>query len=272
MDKIILAVVLGAGFWGIAKATKGPETVDVVGHETSVAEPAGATLTSEAIHAQDARENGFLYNGSGRYSGNLFSNDMKVVNPNPVHLTNFTAFKNTLSADESAFTLNNLKGIFDHDYHRMIPPNSQQKMPLISIPFPGAEVRSGQNVGSVNLLSSNPFAMAQNGSSSSAIRNNEGWVTSQTYGTTSQLLYDRNGEVRMSFSGLRNPWRTGGSQYNLHSAYTPADKDQLTGNVPLAHPRNIFDVGNRPTSVVAPPQMLRTANVQNRQVRLGRTH
>ncbi len=256
----------------MTKATDPPKTTDVTGQTTSTAAPAGATDTAEAIHAQDARENGFLRNGNSKYSGNLYSYDMKVVNPDPKYVTNFTGFKDTVSADKSAYVVNNLRGVFDHDYHRAIPTNSGMRAPLIGIAHPGSEIRSGQNVGTMKLLSSNPYTLPEQATGSSNITNNQGYVLSQTYGGASQLPYDRWGEIRMSWAGLRNPWRLGGAQYNLHSSYTPPDKDQLTGKVPLAHPRDVLDVGNRPTAVVAPPQARRLVNVQNRQVRIGRTH
>lgn len=270
---IVAAALTALGLYGVTKATEPAKTETATGQATVSNEPAGASTLAESIAAQQAREEGFIGRAFDRKGNSLYAWNQNVLDPGSVTITKFNDFKTHIADDHSAFTYNNLRGVFDHDYHRPSMPRTGTYMPLIGIPHAGAEVASGQNLsGKIALLSSNPYAMAENGHSKSKLENNSGFILSQTYGSQSQVNYDRNGEVRMSWMGLRNPWRLGGVQYQLHSSYLPPDKDQKTGAVPVAHPQKVFDVGGRPTQVTAPPMMMKSANVFNRNVRTGRSH
>jgi hypothetical protein len=270
---LALLALGGIGFYGITKATQAPTVSNASGDPTELSLPAGATTLAEAVQAQDARENGFFPGAVNRKAMSVYSWNQNVLDPGKVSVTKFTKYKNTISADHSAFVYNNLKGVFNQDYQRPILPTPTYVQPGIAVPHPGAEIKSGQNLdGAIPILGSNPYTYQMNPTRLSTLNNNQGWNLSQTYGNKSTVNYDRFGEVRMSWAGLQNPWRLSGAQYNLYSSYLPPDKDQLTGAVPLAHPQNVYDVGNRPTQVTAPPQGRKTANVFNRSVRVGRSH
>lgn len=269
---MVAALLTAVGLWGVTKATAPPTTVGPGpdGHPTVAEEPAGSTSVAAAIEAQQAREMGFIGRAMNRKGNSIYSWNQTVLDPGQVSITKHNDYRTTIAGDHSAFTYNNLRNVFDGDYHRPSFPRTGTYMPLIGIPHAGFEIKSGQNInGDIALFGSNPYAMPENGSADSKIQNNQGWVLAKTYGT-SQIPFDANSEVAMSFAGLRNPWRTGGLQQQLHSSYLPPDKDQLTGSVPLAHPQKIFDVGNRPTQVTAPPHLIKTARVFNRNVRNGR--
>lgn len=270
---LVAAALTGLGLYGITKATESAQTKTMAGDVTVSNEPPGASSLAESIAAQEAREQGFIGNAFNRKSNSLYAWNSNVLDPDSVTITKFGDYKTHIADDHSSFTYNNLRGVFDHDYHRPSMPRTGTHVPLIGIPHSGAEIKSGQNLsGKIALLSSNPYAMAENGHHESKLKNSSGWILSQTYGSQSQVNYDRNGEVRMSWMGLRNPWRLGGVQNQLHSSYLPPDKDQKTGAVPVAHPQNVLDVGGRPTQVIAPPLMKKSANVFNRNVRIGRSH
>lgn len=269
---LVAAVLTGLGLFGVAKATEPPKTVGPgpYGKPTVAEQPPGSSTLAASIEAQQAREMGFIGRAFNRKGNSIYSWNQTVLDPGQVSITKHNDFRTTIANDHSSFTYNNLRNVFDGDYHRPSFPRTGTYMPLIGVPHAGFEIRSGQNInGDIKLLSSNPYTLAENGSAESKINNNQGWVLSKTYGT-SQLPYDPNSEVSMSFAGLRNPWRLGGLQQRIHSSYLPPDKDQLTGSVPIAHPRKIFDVDGRPTQVTAPPSHIKTARVFNRNVRTTR--
>lgn len=263
----------GVGLFAVAKATQPPEITGTDNDPTVAREPPGIDALNKAIQAQDARETGFIGSAFNRKSNSIYAWNQTVMDPGKVSITRMNDFKSTIADDHSSYTSNNLKNIFDHDYHRPRFPRTRTFMPLIGVPHAGAEIKSGQNIdGNIALLSSNPYTFPENGHQESKLNNNTGWILKETYGSQGQVNYDPHGEVRMAFMGLRNPWRLGGVQQRMHSQYLPPDKDQKTGHVPIAHPQKIFDVGNRPTQVVAPPYMQKTATVFNRQLRMGKNH
>lgn len=271
---LALVLIAGAGaFYGITKATEPPKTVAADGKEAATAEAPGAEPLAAAIQAQDARETGFIAKQVNRKGGSIYAYNQTVLDPDRVNVLKMNDYKSTIADDHAAFTQNNLKTVFDQEYSKPLPQRPLMKMPLMAIPHPGAEVKSGQNVdGKLSLLTSNPYVFAENTGAESKIKQNSGFNLAQTYGSTNAENYQRYNEVRMSWAGLRNPWRLGGVHYNLQSTSTPLDKDQLTGTVPLAHPRSVLEPGGRPTQVTAPPRMVPTARVFNRTVRTGRTH
>lgn len=269
---ITIAILTGLGLWGITKATEDPVPLSEAGAKTAKSPPSGTPTLMTAVQAQDAREEGFVGRAFNRIGNSVYAWNQNVLDPGKVSITDLTKFKTDISLDHSAFTYNNIRGLFDHDYHRPIPPRSGTHVPLIGVTHAGAEIKAGQNeLGNLKLFGSNPYTFYENGSSDSTIKNNQGFVLAQTYGQ-SQIPFDPNGETRMSWEGLRNPWRLSGVQQRMHSSYLPADKDQLTGSTPIAHPNSIYDVGGYPTKVTAPPMMQRKATVFNRNVRMGKNH
>lgn len=272
----MLALVLLAGvgaWWGITKATEPPKTVAADGKEAATAEAPGAEPLAAAIQAQDARETGFFARQVNRKGGSIYAYEQSVLDPDQVSVLKLNDYKTKIADDHSAFTDNNLKTVFDQEYSKPYPQRPLTYMPLIAVPHPGAEIRSGQNIdGKLALFGSNPYVFAENSGPESRIKQNSGYNLSQTFGSANAENYVRTNETRMAWAGLRNPWRLSGVQYNLHSTSTPLDKDQLTGSVPLAHPRSVLEPGGRPTQVTAPPRMMPTARVFNRSVRTGRTH
>jgi len=262
----------GIGLYAITKATEPPSAGDTGGPAVAVAAPGSEVLT-ESIRAQDARENGFIGRAVNRTGNSIYSYNQEVLDPDAVSVLKLSDYKTKVEQSHSAFTANNLKFTFDQEIAKPIPPKPLTAQPLMAVPHPGAEIRSGQNIdGRLRLMSSNPYVYAENAGPESRIKESAGMLLSQTYGATNNLNYDRWNETRMSWAGLRNPWRLGGVHYDLSAMSTPLDKDQQTGNVPLAHPRNVLEPGGRPTSVTAPPRMQTTARVFNRSVNIGRNH
>ena len=274
---MFLALALtGLGFWGIAKATAVPETAEQADENgtssaTVVAEPAGISTMAMDTAVQDGKEVGFIGNSMNKKGNSVFAWTQGVLDPGQVSITQFDKFKASIAADHTAFQQQNLRGTFDHDYHRPIPPRNNMKMPLIGIPHAGAEIKSGQNLeGNVKILSSNPYAYHENAGPQSQFKEQSGYMLAKTYGQNNQVNYDRWGEARMSWTALGNPWRPSGEQYNLHTSWLPPDKDQLTGHAPIQYPRHIFQANGYPTQVVAPPtQQVLPVNVFNRQVKVA---
>lgn len=271
---LALVLIAGAGaFYGITKATEPPKTVAADGKEAATAEAPGAEPLAAAIQSQDARETGFIAKQVNRKGGSIYAYNQSVLDPDQVNVLRMNDYKSKIADDHAAFTLNNLKTVFDQEYSKPLPQRPLMNMPLMAVPHPGAEIKSGQNAdGKLALMSSNPYVFAENTGPESKIKQNSGYNLVRTYGSTNAENYQRYNETRMSWAGLRNPWRLGGVHYNLQSSSTPLDKDQLTGTVPLAHPRSVLEPGGRPTQVTAPPRMVPTARVFNRSIRTGRTH
>lgn len=249
----ILAIVAG---YGIYQATKPVAFVSKNADQPSkqVGTNVGTTRQAESIHAQDARETGFIGKvQTGNRSNSVYAQDITVLDPGAVDITNLTQYKTVVSQDNDGWVNSLSKTIFAHDYNKPIPTGRQYRGPLPGVPHPGAEVRSGQNAdGRLKLLGANPFVFPENATKDSTIKNNTGYSLSNTFGNANSTNYDRYSETRMSWMGLVNPWNESGAQRNLNS-YVPLDKDQLRGKVPLNDPRKIFDVGARPAPIVSPP-------------------
>lgn len=268
MSIAIPAILLGLGFWGVTKATEPPLFADIMQDRITPDEPPGLTNEMDRVQAQDMQENGIWTPGISRTNGNLYSWTMRVLDPGQVSVNKLSDFKSAMAADRAAFNRNNLQQVFDPQFANTIPPNTGTRPVLIGLLNRDAEIHSGTNAPGMNLLTSNPYVYYENPSHDSRIKNNTGWVPTQIYNNTSSLVTNPNNEVQMSWAGLRNPWRPGGLQYQLHSTYTPPDKDQLTGQVPIAHPRSVLDAAGRPTPITAPPQRMQTTRIMGRNTNL----
>lgn len=234
----------------------------------------GITQTQAHVEAQDARETGFLKGRGGMSQGftsSTFAADMTVLDPNAANALKMSDFKTALATDNSKFNDSNLRFAFDHENFKPIPRSTAYRPPLLGLPHAGAEIRSGQNAdGKINLLSSNPSAYVENKGKQSRIKEASGMSLSQTFGSTNNMNYDKHSEARMAWDGLRNPWNLSGSMRNMVS-FTPPDKDQLRGRVPLTNPQSIYGSDGAAGSIQVPPGKSKgDAKVFGRSMQFGR--
>lgn len=270
---LILGAVVGVSLYGIYRATEPAGVLaSTTGPATALNETPGAQSEEKSIRAQDAREVGFLGRAQiGAKGYSVYATDFTVVDPGATSVMKLNQYKTNVSDDHTTWANNHTKYFWSREYIKPLTGQPQFKSPLIGTVHPGAEIKSGQNVGGeLKLLSSNPFTYVENTGKETRINEKKNRATGQTFGTGDSMNYNRYSETRMSWGGLRNPWNIAGTQRNLNS-YTPLDKDQLTGTVPLNDPQKIFDVGGRPTNVVAPPGRGRNTTIFNQPLNLGRT-
>ena len=274
MAVVVLGLAALAGV-GIYYATEPAIDVDAAPMPQEQGSAVGGISQSQAaVDAQDARELGFLRSRSGLsqgYTSSTFAADMTVLQPGAANAMKLTDFKSALSADQSKFNDSNLRFAFDHENLKPIPRAPAYRPPLIGLPHANAEVRSGQNAsGKLSLLSSNPGVYVENKHKHSRIKEASGMAFSQTFGTTNNMNQEKHSEARMAWDGLRNPWGIGGAMRNLVS-FTPADKDQLRGSVPLNNPRAIFGADGAAGQIQVPPGKSKgNAKVFNRGLQMGR--
>lgn len=274
MALVILGLAAVAGL-GIYYSTEPAIDVDAAPMPQDQGSAVGGISQSQAaIDAQDARENGFLRGRRGMSQGitsSTFAADMTVLHPGATSAMKMTDFKTALQADMSKYNDTNLRFTFDHENAKPIPRATAYRPPLIGLPHANAEVRSGQNAsGQLSLLSSNPGSYVENKGKTSRIKEASGMSLSQTFGSTNNMNYDKHSETRMSWDGLRNPWNIGGTMRNLVS-FTPPDKDQLRGAVPLNNPRAIFGSDGAAGQIQVPPGKSKgNVKVFNRGLQMGR--
>jgi hypothetical protein len=205
------------------------------------------------------------------FTSSTFAADMTVLDPQAASMQKMTDFKTSLATDNSKFNDSNLRFAFQHENFKPIPRAPAYRPPLLGLPHANAEVRSGQNAdGQLSLLSSNPGVYVENKGKSSRIKESGGMSLSQTFATTSNMNQNKFSEARMGWDALRNPWNLSGTMRNLVS-FTPLDKDQLRGSVPLTNPQSIYGADGAAGRIQVPPGKSKgNAKVFNRSIQLGR--
>lgn len=282
-NPIVLAGLAAGSFYAVTRATEPVgaqqqenqvrDIQDDPNRLQNIAKGDGKQVRNQAL-LQDAGERGFFnYTPSSRRGG-IYDYETEVHDPNQVSIWNFGHYKQQIQRDHNTHVDRHARWAYDHEYQKPLPATAGfGARPLIGLPNSTCRVMSGMNKdGNLALLASNPFTQFNNVAPNAVDHYNDGYKKGMTYGTANTKNYDRYGVVRMAWQGLHNPWRPSGMQYRLHRQHTAADRDQLLGKAPLAHPPNVFDPANQPSDVTAPMRTLQSANVFNRQVSMGRNH